>query len=155
MVLTKEQRVELLKKAREAKKAKSDAKKQEKRDNPPPKGRPKKKVEENKTLDLHILDLEEKKEAEAEEVFIPPDELEPEIQEIVEIRKVPKKKKIIRKKIIQEYESGTDEEIIEEVQAPVRRTKLQSKVQEVEKPIPLEPPREPEKPRFAFNLFDY
>lgn len=151
MVLTKEQRVELLKKAREAKKAKSDAKKQEKRDNPPPKGRPKKKVEE-KTLEL---DLDEKKEAEAEEVFIPPDELEPEIEEIVEIRKVPKKKKIIRKKIIQEYESGTDEEIIEEVQAPVRRTKLQSKVQEVEKPIPLEPPREPEKPRFAFNLFDY
>lgn len=148
MVLTKEQRVELLKKAREAKKAKSDAKKQEKKDNPPPKGRPKKKVEE-KTLEL---DLDQKKEAEAEEVFIPPDELEPEIEEIVEVRKVPKKKKIIRKKIIQEYESGTDEEIIEEVQAPIRKPKPK---QEVEKPIPLEAPREPEKPRFAFNLFDY
>lgn len=153
MVLTKEQRVELLKKAREAKKAKSDAKKQEKRDNPPPKGRPKKKVEE-KTLEL---DLDEKKEAEAEaEVFIPPDELEPEIEEIVEVRKVPKKKKIIRKRVIQEYESGTDEEVEEIVEAPVRRTKpQQAKVQEVEKPIPLEAPREPEKPRFAFNLFDY
>ena len=151
-MLTKEQRCELLKKARLAKKEKSDAKKQEKKDNPPPKGRPKKKVEE-KTLEL---DLDEKKEAEVEEVFIPPDELEPEIEEIVEVRKVPKKKKIIRKKIIQEYESGTDEEIIEEVQAPVRRTKLQSKVQEVEKPIPLEPPREPQKIKtFAFNLFDY
>lgn len=149
MVLTKEQRVELLKKAREAKKVKSDAKKQEKRDNPPPKGRPKKKVEE-KTLDL---DLDEKKEA---EVFIPPDELEPEIEEIVEVRKVPKKKKIIRKRVIQEYESGTDEEVEEIVEAPVRRTKpQQAKVQEVEKPIPLEAPREPEKPRFAFNLFDY
>jgi len=148
MVLTKEQRVELLKKAREAKKAKSDAKKQEKKDNPPPKGRPKKKVEE-KTLEL---DLDQKKEAEAEEVFIPPDELEPEIEEIVEVRKVPKKKKIIRKKIIQQYESGTDEEIIEEVQAPIRKPKPQ---QEVERPIPLEAPREPEKPRFAFNLFDY
>jgi len=149
MVLTKEERIELLKKAREAKKVKSDAKKQEKRNNPPPKGRPKKKVEE-KTLDL---DLDEKKE---EEVFIPPDELEPEIEEIVEVRKIPKKKKIIRKRVIQEYESGTDEEVEEIVEAPIRRTKpQQAKVQEVEKPIPLEAPREPEKPRFAFNLFDY
>ena len=152
MVLTKEERCELLKRAREAKKTKSDAKKQEKKDNPPPKGRPKKKVEE-KTLDL---DLDEKKEAEAEEVFIPPDELEPEIEEIVEVRKIPKKKKIIRKRVIQEYESGTDEEVEEIVEAPIRRTKpQQAKVQEVEKPIPLEAPREPEKPRFAFNLFDY
>ena len=148
MVLTKEQRVELLKRARQAKKEKSDAKKQEKKDNPPPKGRPKKKVEENKTLEL---DLEEPK-------VLPPAELEPEIEEIVEVRKVPKKKKIIRKKIIQEYESsGTDEEIIEEIQAPIRKPKpQQAKVQEVERPIPLEPPREPEKIRtFAFNLFDY
>ena len=152
MVLTKEERIELLKKAREAKKVKSDAKKQEKRDNPPPKGRPKKKVEE-KTLDL---DLDEKKETEAEEVFIPPDELEPEIEEIVEVRKIPKKKKIIRKRIIQQYESGTDEEVEEIVEAPIRKPKpQQAKVQEVEKPIPLEAPREPEKPRFAFNLFDY
>lgn len=141
MVLTKEQRIELLKKAREAKKVKADAKKQDKKDNPPPKGRPKKKVEE-KTLELDL-----------EEVVIPPPaELEPEIEEIIEVRKVPKKKKIIRKKIIQEYESGTDEEIIEEVQAPIRRTRPQ---QEVEKPIPLEAPKEPQKPRFSFNLFDY
>ena len=147
-MLTKEQRCELLKRARQAKKEKSDAKKQEKKDNPPPKGRPKKKVEENKTLEL---DLEEPK-------VLPPAELEPEIEEIVEVRKVPKKKKIIRKKIIQEYESsGTDEEIIEEIQAPIRKPKpQQAKVQEVERPIPLEPPREPEKIRtFAFNLFDY
>ena len=149
MVLTKEERIQLLAKAREAKKAKSDAKKQEKKDNPPPKGRPKKKVGENnanKTLELNL-----------EEVVIPPPaELEPEIEEIVEVRKVPKKKKIIRKRVIQEYESGTDEEIIEEVQAPIRRTRpQQAKVQEVEKPIPLEAPKEPEKPRFSFNLFDY
>jgi len=148
-VLTKEERIQLLAKAREAKKAKSDAKKQEKKDNPPPKGRPKKKVGENnanKTLELNL-----------EEVVIPPPaELEPEIEEIVEVRKVPKKKKIIRKRVIQEYESGTDEEIIEEVQAPIRRTRpQQAKVQEVEKPIPLEAPKEPEKPRFSFNLFDY
>jgi len=148
-VLTKEERIQLLAKAREAKKAKSDAKKQEKKDNPPPKGRPKKMVGENnanKTLELNL-----------EEVVIPPPaELEPEIEEIVEVRKVPKKKKIIRKRVIQEYESGTDEEIIEEVQAPIRRTRpQQAKVQEVEKPIPLEAPKEPEKPRFSFNLFDY
>jgi len=149
MVLTKEERCELLKRAREAKKAKSDAKKQEKKDNPPPKGRPKKKVEE-KTLDL---DLDEKKE---EEVIPLADYSEPEVEEIVEVRKVPKKKKIIRKKIIQQYESGTDEEIIEEVQAPIRRTRpQQAQVKEVEKPIPLEEPKEPEKPRFDFNLFDY
>lgn len=146
MVLTKEERIELLKKAREAKKAKSDARKQEKKDNPPPKGRPKK-----KTLEL---DLDEKKEA--EEVTPLADYSEPEIEEIVEVRKVPKKKKIIRKKIIQEYESGTDEEIIEEVQAPIRKPKQQAKVQEIEKPIPLEAPREPEKIKtFAFNLLDY
>lgn len=147
MVLTKEGRIELLKKAREAKKAKSDAKKQEKKDNPPPKGRPKKKAPEQKTLELDL-----------EEVVIPPPaELEPEIEEIVEVRKVPKKKKIIRKRVIQEYESGTDEEVEEIVEAPIRRTKpQQAKVQQVEKPIPLEAPREPEKPRsFAFNLFDY
>ena len=130
MVLTKEERIELLKKAREAKKVKSDAKKQEKRNNPPPKGRPKKKVEENKTLEL---DLEEPK-------VLPPAELEPEIEEIVEVRKVPKKKKIIRKRVIQEYESsGTDEEIEEIVEAPVRRTKpQQAKVQQVERPIQKE-----------------
>jgi hypothetical protein len=149
MALTKEQRIELLKKAREAKKVKAEAKKAEKLANPPPKGRPKKKVEE-KTLDLH---LDEKKE---EEVIPPADYSEPEVEEIVEVRKVPKKKKIIRKRVIQEYESGTDEEVEEIVEAPIRRTRpQQAKVKEVEKPIPLEEPKEPEKPRFAFNLFDY
>ena len=43
-------KIELLKKAREAKKAKYDAIKQEKIDNPPPKGRPRK--ETKKTLDI-------------------------------------------------------------------------------------------------------
>jgi len=115
MPLTKEERIELLKKAREAKKVKADAKKAEKLANPPKKGRPPKVKEEQKTLDLTESSTDAPP-VEKDDVF--------EIEEIVETRKVKKPKKIIRKRIIQEYESGTDEEeeIIEE--APIRRARL-------------------------------
>ena len=61
MVYTTEQRIESLAKAREAKKLKSDAKKQDKIDNPPPKGRPKK-VKEDKEVKEDIKVKEVKKE---------------------------------------------------------------------------------------------
>lgn len=136
MPLTTEERIELLKKAREAKKAKAEAKKQEKIDNPPPKGRPKKKQEEvilpskeeieevekinnlgnKKTLDLRpsVVPKELTSVKEPEN----PEELDEEVEEIIEVQKVKRKpkKKIVRKIIKQEYESNSeDEEIQEEV----------------------------------------
>lgn len=132
MPLTKEDRIALLAKARAAKKEKADAKKAEKAANPPPKGRPRKAkiVDDTNTLELELPEPEPE----------PPAELEPEVEEIIEVRKIPKKKKIVRKRVIQEYESGTDEEVEEVVEAPVRRTKLSSSMKTpVEKPVDLQP----------------
>ena len=151
MPLTKEERIELLKKAREAKKVKADAKKAEKLANPPKKGRPAKVKEEQKTLDLTNTSTD-----------APPPQIDKddtfEIEEIVETRKIKKPKKIVRKRIIQEYESGTDEEeeIIEE--APVRRAKPpQARVREVERPVELQKPREVDITQSTpqFNFFGY
>jgi len=149
MPLTKEERIELLKKAREAKKVKAEAKKAEKLANPKPKGRPPKVKEEQKTLDLTERSTDAPS-VEKDDVF--------EIEEIVETRKVKKPKKIIRKRIIQEYESGTDEEeeIIEE--APIRRARPpQAKAKPVERPVELQKPREVDITQSTpqFNFFGY
>lgn len=136
MPLTTEERIELLKKAREAKKAKAEAKKQEKIDNPPPKGRPpkagglpkvkKEEINEDKSLDL--TDITSVKEPEPEpEVALASEELDEEIEEIVEVQKVKRKpkKKIVRKIIKQEYESNSEDEQIEEeiIYEPARRSR--------------------------------
>ena len=149
MPLTKEERIELLKKAREAKKVKADAKKADKLANPPKKGRPPKMKDEHKTLDLTESSTDAPP-VEKDDVF--------EIEEIVETRKVKKPKKIIRKRIIQEYESGTDEEeeIIEE--APIRRARPpQAKAKPVERPVELQKPREVDLTQSTpqFNFFGY
>lgn len=146
MPLSKEERIELLKKAREAKKIKQQERKAEKLANPPKKGRPPKAKAEQKTLDLELP---------KEEL---PKELEPEVEEIIEVKKVKKPKKIVRKRIIQEYESGTDEEeeIIEE--APIRRARPpQARAKEVEKPVEMPKPREVDITQStpSFNFFGY
>ena len=125
MVLTKEQRIEYLKKAREAKalrrkndlsQLKIDEAKQSKESEPiiePIKVIEKPKLKKvNKSLDLTTIK--------------DPPSLTPKIEvvddEVVEIHeeivKVKKPKRIIRKIIKQEYESETDEEIIEEIIPP-------------------------------------
>ena len=108
MVQSYENKLELLKKAREARRVKYEKIKEEKKINTPPPGRPKKKKEEIKTLDLgnteEINETEEPK-----QVIEEPkqeEEEEEEVQEIVEIQKIQKpkkKKKIIKKRIIQQY----------------------------------------------------
>jgi len=149
MPLTQQERVELLKKAREAKKVKAEERKKLKAENPPKKGRPPKVKEEQKTLDLTESSTDAPP-VEKDDVF--------EIEEIVETRKVKKPKKIIRKRIIQEYESGTDEEeeIIEE--APIRRARPpQAKAKPVERPVELQKPREVDitQSTSQFNFFGY
>ena len=157
MPLTKQERIELLKKARQAKAEKAEARKAEKLANPAKKGRPPKVKEEQKTLDLTNTSTD-----------APPPQIDKddtfEIEEIVETRKVKKPKKIIKKRIIQEYsEDDTDEEIEEIVEAPVRRAKQpQARVREVERPVELQKPREVDitqsTPQFStpsFNFFGY
>ena len=168
-------KIELLKKAREAKKAKYDAIKQEKIDNPPPKGRPRK--ETKKTLDItesaEIQDEEideiienvedkiipnipkrtsKKKETEAEA------EEEPEVIEKVETRRIKKpKRRIVRKIIKEQYDSESTEEEIEEVIYKPPKYKSKARVKEVEKPPELPEPREPEirQSKPTLNIFGY
>ena len=150
MPLTKEERIELLKKAREAKKVKAEAKKAEKLANPPKKGRPPKVKEEQKTLDLTESSTDAPP-VEKDDVF--------EIEEIVETRKVKKPKKIVRKRIIQEYdEDETDEEVEEIIEAPIRRARPpQAKAKPVERPVELQKPREVDVTQSTpqFNFFGY
>jgi hypothetical protein len=182
MPLTTEQRIELLKKAREAK-----AKKKEERDalKPTPvKGRPKKTlditepVEATKAADEEIEEIienvEEKimpsgrsegtkpkpnipkrttKKKETEEA-----EEEPEIVEQVEVRKIKKpKRRIVRKIIKEQYDSESTEEEIEEVIYKPPKHKSKAKVKEVEMPREQTPPREPEirQSRPTLNIFGY
>ena len=147
MPLSKEERIELLKKAREAKKVKQQERKAEKLANPAKKGRPPKAKTEDKTLDLTEM---EKVDDLKNDTF--------EIEEIVEVKKVKRPKKIVRKRIIQEYESGTDEEeeIIEE--APIRRARPpQAREKKVETPIEMPKPREVDITQStpSFNFFGY
>ena len=115
-----EDKLELLKRAREARKVKYEKIKEEKILNTAPPGRPKKKKEEIKTLDLgNTEDIDEKEEPK-QVIEEPKQEAEEEeiVEEIVEIQKIQKpkkKKKIIKKKIIQQYESSSTEEEEEEI----------------------------------------
>lgn len=162
-------KIELLKKAREAKKAKYDAIKQEKIDNPPPKGRPKKEVK--KTLDItepaqevpdeELEEIIKPSKQEVEEVYKikntgnPPKrtskklqsqidpEPEPEIVEEVEVRKIKKpKRRIVRKIIKEQYDSASTEEEIEEV--IYKPPKYKSKAREKEAVATEKPPELPE-----------
>jgi len=181
MPMSMQDRIELLKKAREAKKAKQEERKAEKEANPPPRGRRPKPKPEEKTLDLvdnnqvkdeeldDILKPEPKTEPEPkniskrttkkEKVVAEPVQ-EPEIVEVVETRKVRKpKKRIVRKIIKEQYDSESTEEEYEEVvyQAPKHRPR-QAKPKEVEKPPELPKPREPEvtkESKPSLNIFGY
>ena len=176
--MSMEDRIELLRRAREAKKAKQEARKAEKEANPPPRGRPKKPKPEEKTLDLvdnnqvkdeeldDILknDLEPEPEPKTskrttkKEKVVPQQEQEPEIVEEIETRKIKKpKKRIVRKIIKEQYDSDSTDVSYEEVvyKAPTYRSKAKAK--EVEKPRPPTPPREPEvrESKLSLNIFGY
>jgi len=160
MPLTTEQRIELLKKAREAKakkKAETDALKPV-----PVKGRPRKK-DVGKTLDL----VEDNKK-DVDEIITPeiipdqPDEpeIEPEIIEEVQVRKIKKpKRRIIRKIIKEQYDSASTEEEYEEIvhQAPKINRKREKTI-EIKEPLKQEaPPIIPEikQSRPTLNIFGY
>jgi hypothetical protein len=159
MTMTTEQRIELLKKARERKaeiKKELDARKP-----PSVRGRPTKKpVEETKTLDLVDEIIEEDqppipilnkaaKAAKAAKVTQETQETQEESDEEVEEQiiyekpKQKKKKKIVRK-IIRQVESSSDEEVEEQIiyEKATKRTQ-QARPALVEKPVPQTPPREP------------
>lgn len=175
MPLSTEQRIELLKKAREAK-----AKKKEERDAQKPtpvKGRPKKEVK--KTLDItepaeiekeideiienvedKIISNIPKRTSKKTNVVPEPEatEVEPEIIEEVETRKIKKpKRRIVRKIIKEQYDSETTEEEIEEVIYKPPKHKSKARVKEIEPPRPPTPPREPEirQPKPRLNIFGY
>ena len=166
MVQSYEDKLELLKKAREARKIKYEKIKEEKKLNTPAPGRPKKKKEEIKTLDLgnteEINETEEPKQVieEPKQVKQPvkqpeqEEEEEEEVQEIVEIQKIQKpkkKKKIIKKKIIQQYESSSSEEEEEEEEIIYQKIPKTKKVvkqkQEIE---PVKAFIEPRNPFFCY-----
>ena len=180
MVLTTQERIELLKKAREAK-----AKKKEERDalKPTPvKGRPKK--ETKKTLDLvEATETTEVADEEIEEIIenvedkimpsgrnIPKrttkkissdtiiEEAEPEVVEQVEVRKIKKpKRRIVRKIIKEQYDSESTEEEFEEVIYKPPKYKSKAKAKEIETPREQTPPREPEirQSKPVLNIFGY
>ena len=173
--MTMEARIELLKKAREAKKAKQEERKAEKEANPPPRGRRPKPKPEEKTLDL--LDNNQVKDEELDDILktepepknvkrtskktniVPEQVQEPEIIEEVQVRTIKKpKKRIVRKIIKEQYDSESTEEEYEEVvyQAPKHRPK-QAKAKPVEPPRPPTPPREPETKQYtpSLNIFGY
>ena len=178
--MTMEQRIELLKKAREAKKAKQEERKVEKINNPPPRGRRPKQKPEEKTLDLvdnnqvkdeeldDILknDLEPEpknisKRTSKKEKVVPQQvqEQEPEIIEQVETRKIKKpKKRIVRKIIKEQYDSDSTDVSYEEViySAPKHRPR-QAKAKQVEQPPELPKPIEPQvrQSKPSLNIFGY
>jgi hypothetical protein len=146
MVLTYEQRVELLKKAREAKKNKKMAKEAspaeaepepEPMPEKPKKTRAKKVKEEVKTLDLKVPDPM-------------PDfvESEPEVEEqIIYKPKDKKKKKIIRRVIMEASSDDEEVEIIEEV------VKAPKKVREHAPERPRSVPETPKAEKASFFNF--
>ena len=181
--MSMQDRIELLKKAREAKKAKQEERRAEKEANPPPRGRRPKPKPEEKTLDL--VDNNQVKDEELDDILKPEhepepepkpknvkrtskktnvvpeqvQEQEPEIIEQVETRRIKKpKKRIIRKIIKEQYDSDSTDVSYEEVvyKAPTYRSKAKPK--EVEKPPELPKPREPEvtkESKPSLNIFGY
>lgn len=138
MPLTKEQRIEYLKKAREAKalrrkndlsQLKIDESKQSKE--PEPIIEPVKVIEKpnklrHSTKSLDLTTIKDK------EPIPPPRKVEIENDEVIEvieeIVKIKKPKRIIKKIIKQQYESDTDEEIIEEVIKPTIQPKYKHQI---------------------------
>ena len=182
MPLTTEQRIELLKKAREAKKAKQEERKAEKINNPPPRGRPKKEATATKkTLDITepmeaevpdeeieeiIENVEEKimpkpnipkRTTKKKETEVEATEVEPEVIEVVETRRIKKpKRRIVRKIIKEQYDSESTEEEIEEVIYTVPKYKsIQAKAKEIEKPRPPTPPEIKQQSKPTLNIFGY
>ncbi len=171
MVMSTQDRIALLAKAREAKrlkKAQADAEKPI-----PVKGRPKKIVD-GKTLDLvDKLDIADEeindmidepvkyskrtsKKLQSQIEPEPEPEIEPEIIEEVEIKRIKKpKKRIVRKIIKEQYDSDSTEEEYEEVVYQAPRRSQKAKVKQIEQPRELTPPREPEIKNSGFNLFSY
>jgi len=171
MVMSTQDRIALLAKAREAKrlkKAQADAEKPI-----PVKGRPKKMVD-GKTLDLvDKLDIADEeindmidepvkyskrtsKKLQSQIEPEPEPEIEPEIIEEVEIKRIKKpKKRIVRKIIKEQYDSESTEEEYEEVVYQAPRRSQKAKVKQIEQPRELTPPREPEIKNSGFNLFSY
>ena len=171
MPMTREQRLELLKLAREAK-----AKKKLEKDAEKPvvkRGRKKKDVEEPMEAVVEVpeqMEVEPVPEPEADDIDIviqpvekktrakkPPKEPvrslelempddEPEIIYETEIRKKPKKK--IVKKII--YESDSEDDVEEVVVENKPKKASVAKVKKVAKPVPLEAPKEPDVKGFNF-----
>lgn len=151
MVMTREDRIELLKKAREAKalkKAEADKSKPV-----PVKGRPKKVAEENRTLDI-VDDVLQEKDVLEEPKKVPakpkpkpkPAEVDDDVEvvekEIIEKVKKPKRR-VLRRIIKQEYESDDTEEEYEEVivkptrvKKPVKPVELKKEHTETPKQIP-------------------
>jgi hypothetical protein len=126
MPMSTQDRIELLKKAREAKKLKGDAKKQEKIDKKPKKVTPV---------------TQEDDDADVEEQII--------------YEKIPKKKKKIVRKIIRQVESSSDDDVEEQIiyERPPKKT-IQARPHQVERPRPQTPPRQVEvEPRNPF--FNY
>lgn len=178
-----EDRIELLRRAREAKKAKQEARKAEKEANPPPRGRPKKPKPEEKTLDL--VDNNQVKDEELDDILkndlepepepktskrttkkekvvpqqVQEQEQEAQIVEEIETRKIKKpKKRIVRKIIKEQYDSDSTDVSYEEViyTAPKHRPR-QAKAKQVEQPPELPKPIEPQvrQSKPSLNIFGY
>ena len=141
MVYTKEDRCEALARAREVRKAKSEAKKQAKIDNPPKMGRPKK----VKEIPLEV----------PEEQVVGKPEQEVEVEEEIIYQKIARPKKKIIRKIIQQYESSSEEEVEEVIYKPRREQRAKVRVEIPERDIeaPRVREREPEPVAPKRNLF--
>jgi hypothetical protein len=152
MPITKEQRLEYLKKAREVKEAKRKALKEVKEPEPEPEELPEIEIIEpkprrnmkksNKTLDLTELPP------------IKTDNIKVEqsgdlIEEVEEVRKIRKPKRVIKKVIKEEYEDeDTEEEIIEVIQKPPT-------IQTKHKPKKEQPPKTIQIKDISTTLFNY
>ena len=162
--MTTEERIELLKKAREKKamiKAEMDAQKPT-----PVKGRPKKvKEEEPKTLDLVEKEIDEiiEKEEPIKPVVKPKkvipvmqEDDDDEVEEQIVYEKAPKKKKKIIRKIIRQVESSSDDDVEEQIiyEKPPKKT-LQARPHQVERPRPQTPPRQVEVEPVRNPFFNY
>ena len=164
MPMTREERCELLKLAREAKaqkKLERDAdkpvvkrgrkKKVEVVDEPMVVDEPEPVKEDTNDIDIDIdIDIEPIKKPKAKKAKEPVRTLELNndvdveddimVEEVIEVRKKPKKK--IIKKII--YESDSEDEVQEVVVQNKPKKEPAAKVKKIAKPVPLEQPKEPE-----------
>lgn len=143
MVLTKEQRCELLVKARAKKKEMAELKKNENLPSEPkPKVKAKKQPEPSRTLDLSV-----------DELLQDPKDNQVEIKNEVIRIKAPKKKTII-KRVIEVEEPSSDEEIQEEIIKVPRKNKIykeQQAIKEIKQDISVV--KEPAYLKYMNNIF--